>query len=68
MDSRDLLRVRTLLGWSTPSPKLAHAPDDEREVTEDELEALRAARPDARPLVPGATITAAIARRAHDEE
>lgn len=47
---------------------LDNAPDDEREVTESELEALRAARADTRPLVPGATVTAGIARRSHEEE
>ena len=47
---------------------LAGAPGDERQVTEEEREALRAARADGRPLVPGAMVTAGIVQRSRDEE
>lgn len=46
---------------------LASAPNDDHEVTPDEIEALQEARADKRPLVAGAAVTESIARRSRNE-
>lgn len=47
---------------------VANAPEDDREVTAPELEALREARADRQPFVSGATMTASIAERSQRDE
>jgi hypothetical protein len=47
---------------------VANAPEDDREVTAAELEALREARADKQPFVSGATVTVRIAERSQRDE
>lgn len=47
---------------------VANAPEDERPVSAEELEALREARADRSPFVSGADVTAMIAERGRREE
>jgi ribonucleotide monophosphatase NagD (HAD superfamily) len=47
---------------------VANAPEDDREVTTAELDALREARADTRAFVSSATVTARIAERSQRDE